>query len=313
MSKKVYAVKKGREVGIFSTWDECKRSVSGYPGALHKSFATVADANAYLQMGHTTTTTSTTTTSTGTTSTTSTATVSTTDPCTKTASAVQSSKRLHADTDPSPNPLAKRISIASAPSTASIIKLARSLRKSKYVVATETVLPTKTTPNPSSALEPVHIYTDGACSGNGKEGARGGIGVFFAPNDPRNISEPLPGLVQTNNRAEILATVRALRVAPDNPIILFTDSKYVCSGITQWIIKWKKKNWKTASGSDVSNKDLWVELDSELKARTQRGAGIVKFEYIRAHAGLYGNSEADTLAVQGAARFGEGLASMMPE
>ncbi|KAJ3246425.1 hypothetical protein HDU78_007143 [Chytriomyces hyalinus] len=302
MSKKVYAVKKGREVGIFSTWDECKRSVTGYPGALHKSFATVADANAYL--GRTTISTSTTSTST-----TSTAAVSTTtDTQTKTTSTVHPSKRLHTDTDPSPNPPAKRISIASAPSTASIIKLARSISKSKYVVATETVLPTTTTPNPSSALEPVHIYTDGACSGNGKAGARGGIGVFFAPNDARNISEPLPGLVQTNNRAEILATVRALRVAPENPIILFTDSKYVCSGITQWIIKWKKKNWKTASGTDVSNKDLWIELDSELKARAQRGAGIVKFEYIRAHAGLYGNSEADTLAVQGAARHGESLA-----
>ena len=49
MAKKVYAVKKGRETGIFSTWEECKQKVHGYPGAQYKSFPTLKEAQDYLQ------------------------------------------------------------------------------------------------------------------------------------------------------------------------------------------------------------------------------------------------------------------------
>lgn len=48
MAKKVYAVKKGKKTGIFATWEECKANVHGYPGAQFKSFATKAEAEAYL-------------------------------------------------------------------------------------------------------------------------------------------------------------------------------------------------------------------------------------------------------------------------
>lgn len=46
--KKVYAVKKGKVTGIFLTWDECKMSVDGYPGAEYKGFATREEAEEYL-------------------------------------------------------------------------------------------------------------------------------------------------------------------------------------------------------------------------------------------------------------------------
>lgn len=48
MAKKVYAVKKGLKTGIFSTWEECKKQVHGFPGAQYKSFPTMQDAEAYL-------------------------------------------------------------------------------------------------------------------------------------------------------------------------------------------------------------------------------------------------------------------------
>jgi ribonuclease HI len=44
-------------------------------------------------------------------------------------------------------------------------------------------------------------------------------------------------------------------------IDLYTDSKYVMNGITQWIAGWKKKNWKTAAKKPVKNVDLWQKLD----------------------------------------------------
>ena len=49
MAKKYYAVKKGRKVGIYQTWNECKAMVDGFSGAIYKSFPNLADAEAFLQ------------------------------------------------------------------------------------------------------------------------------------------------------------------------------------------------------------------------------------------------------------------------
>ena len=48
MEEKYYAVKEGTSRGIFRTWEECKASVHGYPGAVYKSFKTEGEALAYL-------------------------------------------------------------------------------------------------------------------------------------------------------------------------------------------------------------------------------------------------------------------------
>lgn len=48
MAEKYYAVKEGKSRGIFRTWEECKNSVHGYPGAVYKSFKTEREALAYL-------------------------------------------------------------------------------------------------------------------------------------------------------------------------------------------------------------------------------------------------------------------------
>ena len=48
--KKFYAVRQGRKTGMFLTWDECKKQVMGYPGAIYKSFGTEAEAKEYLEL-----------------------------------------------------------------------------------------------------------------------------------------------------------------------------------------------------------------------------------------------------------------------
>ncbi len=45
MAKKFYAVKKGHKKGIFESWDECKKNINGYSGAIYKSFKTLNEAN----------------------------------------------------------------------------------------------------------------------------------------------------------------------------------------------------------------------------------------------------------------------------
>ncbi|CAG8793802.1 7698_t:CDS:1, partial [Gigaspora rosea] len=59
------------------------------------------------------------------------------------------------------------------------------------------------------------VWTDRYCENNGKKNALGSIGVFFGNNDPRNLSERLPGERQTNNRAELYAAIRALEIVDD--------------------------------------------------------------------------------------------------
>lgn len=46
--KKCYAVKKGRKIGIFNSWEECKKSVDGYSGAVYKSFRSQDEAENFL-------------------------------------------------------------------------------------------------------------------------------------------------------------------------------------------------------------------------------------------------------------------------
>lgn len=138
------------------------------------------------------------------------------------------------------------------------------------------------------------IWTDGACSNNGRVGARAGVGVWFGPDDERNISERLPG-TQTNQRAEMYAGLRALQIVKmteekETKIEIMTDSTYLIKGITDWIYGWKSGGWKRKP----KNEDLWKRLDVE------RSDVDVKWTYVKGHSGVLGNEEADKLATNGA-------------
>ncbi|KAJ3080488.1 hypothetical protein HK102_003013 [Quaeritorhiza haematococci] len=143
----------------------------------------------------------------------------------------------------------------------------------------------------------LEVWTDGACSKNGNSGARAGIGVYFGPNDSRNISERLPGENQTNNRAELLAVIRALEVIPQHiNLKLYSDSSYVLNGIKQWMRNWKRNGWITATKKPVLNQDLWMRLDQLIESRS----GPIDWVHVRGHSGVAGNEGADQLAVMGA-------------
>lgn len=134
----------------------------------------------------------------------------------------------------------------------------------------------------------VEIFTDGACSGNP---GIGGWGVLLRYKD---IEKELSGGAEqtTNNRMELTAVIEALKAlkAPCN-ITLYTDSKYVMSGITQWLKNWKQNNWKTAhKKNDVKNVDLWLALD-ELISKHE-----IRWVWVKGHNGHVGNERVDALA-----------------
>ena len=135
----------------------------------------------------------------------------------------------------------------------------------------------------------IKIYTDGACSGNP---GKGGWGALIQEKD---YEKKLSGseLNTTNNRMELTAVIRALEHYDEaKEIEVFTDSKYVMQGITEWIKNWKTNHWKTSQKKDVKNKDLWVLLDS-VSAKHD-----IKWSWVKGHAGDYGNEIADKLATQ---------------
>ncbi|XP_076188947.1 ribonuclease H1 isoform X2 [Aptenodytes patagonicus] len=142
------------------------------------------------------------------------------------------------------------------------------------------------------------VYTDGCCSGNGRNRARAGIGVYWGPGHPLNTSERLPGR-QTNQRAEIHAACKAIEQAKSQNIkklIIYTDSKFTINGITSWVDNWKTNGWRTSSGGSVINKEDFERLDNLSK-------GIeIQWMHIPGHAGFQGNEEADRLAREGASK-----------
>ncbi|KAJ8274980.1 hypothetical protein COCON_G00096050 [Conger conger] len=144
----------------------------------------------------------------------------------------------------------------------------------------------------------VVVYTDGCCSNNGNHGARAGIGVYWGPDHPMNVSDRLHGR-QSNQRAELMAACKALEQARDENIkklVLYTDSKFTINGITSWVKSWKANGWKRASGGEIINKDDFEKLD-----KLNQELNVV-WLHIPGHAGYKGNEEADRLSREGASK-----------
>ena len=133
----------------------------------------------------------------------------------------------------------------------------------------------------------IEIYADGACRGNPGPGGWGVV-VLSAKGD-----QEMMGATgnTTNNRMELCAVLKGL-LALSQParVRVYTDSTYVCKGITEWIAEWKRRNWRTSGGRAVKNQDLWLALD-EAQSHHE-----VEWQWVRGHAGNVGNERADGLA-----------------
>ena len=133
----------------------------------------------------------------------------------------------------------------------------------------------------------IKIYTDGSCIGNPGNGGWAAIIL----NDGKKTK--IKGFKKntTNNQMELLAPIKALKEIPKgSKVQIFTDSKYVKSGITEWIHNWKKNGWKTKNKKDVSNKELWIELDL-LNNKFE-----INWSWVKAHSTDKFNNEVDLLA-----------------
>jgi ribonuclease HI len=157
---KFYAVLNGvdpgsfptNKIGIFQTWEQARQRVEGFPNAKHRSFSSLSEATTYCL-----------------------------------TSQGQIPALLQSVIDSSISRFGA--SPASIPSTSS----SRSAPAPKPKTAKRPPSPSRKRKEPdvdsAASADFLTIYTDGACPGNGKSNPRAGLGVWFGPNDSRNLSE----------------------------------------------------------------------------------------------------------------------------
>jgi ribonuclease HI len=133
----------------------------------------------------------------------------------------------------------------------------------------------------------IHIWTDGACSGNPGPGGWGAVLRYGETEKELSGAEA----ATTNNRMELMAAIEALNALKrESKVLLHTDSKYVMDGVTKWIHGWKKNGWKTADKKSVKNEDLWRRLD------TANARHEVTWKWVKGHSDDVMNDRADALA-----------------
>ncbi|MBW2111707.1 MAG: ribonuclease HI [Deltaproteobacteria bacterium] len=133
----------------------------------------------------------------------------------------------------------------------------------------------------------VEIFTDGACSGNP---GPGGYGAILKYGD---ITKEISGYdaKTTNNRMEMMAVIEALRqLKRPCRVRLYTDSKYVMKGMSEWLPRWIRNNWLTSQKRPVMNRDLWEEIVNLSKSHE------VEWNWIKGHEGHLENERCDQLA-----------------
>ncbi|MEQ1667573.1 MAG: ribonuclease HI [Sulfuriferula sp.] len=141
-----------------------------------------------------------------------------------------------------------------------------------------------------SELKVIKIYTDGACKGNP---GVGGWGALLESGE--HVKEIYGGeALTTNNRMELMAVIEALQSLKQRSYVaVYADSQYVLKGINEWLVNWKKRNWRTSDNKPVKNVDLWQRLD------TLASQHEVEWIWVRGHTGHAGNERADALANKG--------------
>lgn len=313
-----YAVARGRSTGIYDSWADCEAEVKGFPNAKYKKFNTESDANEFIRSN-------------------SNDSGSYGNKFTFNNYQSGTSKNLKRSYGTSPktnyyknkiflldqtfpdssdddldtklnkqmNDLETRIKSFSK-GIDKVYKNAPAAGPSpkvKQTILTEPPLPKKCK-HAEYVIDSegyVQVYTDGACSDNGKQSARAGLGVYWSDEHPLNRSQPVSGRA-TNNCGEIQAATLAIQLALQNGIkklTINTDSQFLINAVTKWMPGWKKRGWKLPSGKAVKNEIDFKECDSVMHKLE------IRWNYVKAHNGKHGNEMADKLAKAGAAMYNE--------
>ncbi len=152
----------------------------------------------------------------------------------------------------------------------------------------------------SYLMKTVTLYGDGACSGNPGPGGWGVVMLY------EGHQKELSGAVEltTNNQMELLAAIKGLESLKEPcEVTLYTDSKYVVQGMSEWVKDWIARGWRTAAKKSVKNIELWQRLVELSKGHT------VTFKWVKGHDSNPYNNRCDELATSAITlfRMGSGI------
>jgi ribonuclease HI len=253
-----YVVKIGRQPGIYESWTEAEKHVSGYSGAKYKSFKTLAEAEAWLSDAKKY------------------CSETITDKLNPNATGVTPSQNKYEHL-----PLDKD----------AVLKYdCRKLNIHNIIYAitenTTKILPATWTEYDGC----LYIFTDGSYK---KSSNKAGTGIFFGET---GVSLKLPDGF-TNNQAELIGILYALQQIKlnaeqlstcDKHVIVISDSMYCINTVTKWMKAWEKNNWKKGNGESILNPELiqtintlWSEINK--KKSGSNLCGKVKFEHQNSH------------------------------
>ena len=136
-------------------------------------------------------------------------------------------------------------------------------------------------------MKEVKLITDGSCLGN--PGPGGWAAILRYGRHSKELSGAAART--TNNRMEMTAVLKGLKALRQPcSVTVETDSQYVKNGVSSWMAGWKRRDWKTATGSPVKNQDLWKALDEAI-ARHR-----IRWVWVKGHADHADNNRCDELA-----------------
>lgn len=148
----------------------------------------------------------------------------------------------------------------------------------------------------------ITIHIDGACIGN--PGPGGYAAILRRLDDDGNElkSRRISGGESntTNNRMEMMAAIHGLRqVKTDEKarIKIVSDSQTLVKGMNEWLPGWLANNWRASKGTEVANKDLWLNLVDLCDGKD------IHWCWVRGHNGNRMNEEADRLARAAAQKY----------
>lgn len=136
-------------------------------------------------------------------------------------------------------------------------------------------------------MKSIEIHTDGSCLGNPGPGGWAALLRYNGREKALSGGEPST----TNNRMELMGAIMALEALTEPcQIILHTDSQYVRQGITEWMAGWLRRQWKTAGGDPVKNRELWERLHQATLRHK------IDWRWVKGHNGDPDNERVDQLA-----------------
>ncbi|KAI9836273.1 MAG: hypothetical protein M1819_001610 [Sarea resinae] len=301
---KFYAIQNGRVPGVYTDWDTAQEQIKGWTKPKHKSFASRAEAEAFVQAA------SLNGSATNGEGVDSSVPDSAVDGLQKEKAPVSKKRKKNGNSLNDGKGLSNHTDVLSDPGTGPLPPDAEDGFDPNILFNPVTGKVEYKTDEQKGAMRlkakgdsrpgMLRIFTDGSSLGNGARGAIAGVGVYFGADDERNVSEALAGPRQTNQRAELTAILRALDIAPRHrSVTIFTDSKYAIDCVTVWYINWRRNNWQTAAKKPVENRDLVESILTKIEERNALKVET-KFEWLKGHADHAGNIAADRLAVDGA-------------